>query len=130
MAVRLSTPYYLAGTQKRRYHTQHGEKAAFAAGALGAAAYGAKKNPQVSQVAAGMANNFISSRSGVGVQIPVHTVEKGLGVAAGATAAYSAYHFGRAARYKQLENRRTKAYYMRKQNNKMVRVKKGKRKSG
>lgn len=106
--ARLSTPYYLAGEQKKRFHASEAEKSAITAAGLGAIGYGLKK-PKYQQ----LAKTAAASR---GVRVghtDLHTASKLFLVGGAAVGAYSGLHAARAAHYKHREMKRTKAYYQR-----------------
>lgn len=101
--IRFSTPYYVSGRGAQRWHTNHGEKAAYSAAGLGAVSYGLR-NPKF----AGAAADVLFRKTGYQVSSSEAAAwSKALGYAAGGTAAYSGYHFTRAAKYnKQLKEKK------------------------
>lgn len=128
MAIRLSTPYYLAGEQKQRFHSNQAEKGIATAAFTGAAAYGLTR-PQFRDAAVS-AVNMGASMKGIPVVMNHGHAKAGaqvLAFGAGAAASYGIYHGARAAKYKHDRGQKSQ-YYYRKQGGKRVRVAKGKRK--
>lgn len=124
MAIRLTTPYYLAGKQKERFHTNQMGKGATGAIAMGVGA-AALTHPKTRGFAV-QGVNYAAATKGVPLNMTHGHAKIGaqvLAFGAGASAAYGGYHALRAANYRK----QYKRYYYRRQNGKQVRVKAGKR---
>lgn len=96
MKITFQTPYYLAGKQKQRFHSNQAEKAALAAGAAGAIGYGLGSSGAAQEIAAGAVRYYAPQ---VTPYAAVSSIQKAAYGAAGVAGAYGVYHAGRAALY-------------------------------